>query len=508
MLTLRGRFALVLGAAFYAVAWGFGIDEAYAVAVGLIVVVVAASAYVRVGAGPMRFVRRAGRGEHVEGADLPVRVEVIAENGVAPFGATLVDSLPGGEDQHVAARSQRRPAVRQLRAARPAARPLPARCGAPRDRGSVRARARRAAPRRRRRDGRLPAGVRPRPAVLRRRRARAAPAGACCSRAPRATTCTPCASTSTASRCAACDWKSTAKRGKLMVRELEDSPRDEACVVLDCEGGLNVGTAPDSSFEMQVRIAASILHHLGQAGHRSALVTTDGAHGEDAARLPGGRLARGARPAGRRPRRRPPLAVRRARGRARRPRRVPPLRRHREPQPAARRQAHRHAVRPHRHRRGLGRRAHLGPQGARSSPRPTASPCASPARASRWPACGAATTCAGRSPRAASTATSTSTEPSGRGRRHEGALAARRRRGARPAHPRAGDGRRHRARPRALRDLRDLHALARAHPAAPGARAARAARLGRPGAAAGADRRALDAPAAGGASRCSWCRCC
>jgi uncharacterized protein (DUF58 family) len=70
------------------------------------------------------------------------------------------------------------------------------------------------------------------------------------------------------------DWKSTAKRGKLMVRELEDSPRDEACVVLDCEAGQDVGRAPDSSFEMQVRVAASVLHRMGQAGHRSALVTT------------------------------------------------------------------------------------------------------------------------------------------------------------------------------------------------------------------------------------------
>src|SRR5262249_50272417 len=72
------------------------------------------------------------------------------------------------------------------------------------------------------------------------------------------------------------DWKSTAKRGKLMVRELEDSPRDEACVVLDCEGGLNVGTAPDSSFEMQVRIAAAVLRHLRQAGARGGTAARSG----------------------------------------------------------------------------------------------------------------------------------------------------------------------------------------------------------------------------------------
>ena len=304
------------------------------------------------------------------------------------------------------------------------------------------------------------------------------------------------------------DWKSTAKRGKLMVRELEDSPRDEACVVLDCEGGLERRHRAG----LVVRDAGA-RRRVGPAPPRSGRTPQrpgddDGAHGEDAAGLAGGRLARRARPAGRRPRRRPPLAGLGARGRARGPRRVPPLRRHREPQPAARRQAHCHAVRAHRHRRGLGRRAQLGPQGAEARCARRRRACAWPAPASRSPACGAATTCAGRSPRAASTATSPSTGPSRRGRRHEGALAPRRRRAARTAPARPGDRRRHRARPRALRDLRDLHALARAHPAAAGAGAARAARLGRARAAAGADRRALDAPAAGGPSRCSWCRCC
>src|SRR5205814_4744473 len=49
-------------------------------------------------------------------------------------------------------------------------------------------------------------------------------------------------------------WRSTAKRGQLMVKELEDSPRDEVAVVLDADPATVVG----ESFELQVRSAGSI----------------------------------------------------------------------------------------------------------------------------------------------------------------------------------------------------------------------------------------------------------
>jgi uncharacterized protein (DUF58 family) len=57
-----------------------------------------------------------------------------------------------------------------------------------------------------------------------------------------------------------------------MVKELEDAPREEAAVVLDARAGTDVGTAPDSSFEMQVRAAASVLRRLASSGQRSALL--------------------------------------------------------------------------------------------------------------------------------------------------------------------------------------------------------------------------------------------
>jgi uncharacterized protein (DUF58 family) len=69
-------------------------------------------------------------------------------------------------------------------------------------------------------------------------------------------------------------WRSTAKRGQLMVKELEDAPRDEVAVVLDADASSVAGTPPDSSFDMQVRAAGSILRAHVLRGRRSVLVVS------------------------------------------------------------------------------------------------------------------------------------------------------------------------------------------------------------------------------------------
>ena len=63
-------------------------------------------------------------------------------------------------------------------------------------------------------------------------------------------------------------WPSTARRGQLMVKELEDAPRDEIAVVLDADAGSVVG----ASFDAQVRAAGSILDAYVQRGRRAVLV--------------------------------------------------------------------------------------------------------------------------------------------------------------------------------------------------------------------------------------------
>jgi uncharacterized protein (DUF58 family) len=67
-------------------------------------------------------------------------------------------------------------------------------------------------------------------------------------------------------------WRSTARRRRLMVKELQDTPRDEACVLLDGDAAAVTGESPGSSFDMQVRAAASLLRRMSDAGQRSSLV--------------------------------------------------------------------------------------------------------------------------------------------------------------------------------------------------------------------------------------------
>jgi uncharacterized protein (DUF58 family) len=69
-------------------------------------------------------------------------------------------------------------------------------------------------------------------------------------------------------------WPTTARTGQLMVKELEDSPRDSVAVLLDCDPGSVAGDAAHSSFDAAVRAAGSVLlYHVGR-GRRSTLVTT------------------------------------------------------------------------------------------------------------------------------------------------------------------------------------------------------------------------------------------
>jgi uncharacterized protein (DUF58 family) len=77
-------------------------------------------------------------------------------------------------------------------------------------------------------------------------------------------------------------WPTSARRGQLMVKELEDTAHDGVVVLLDCDPAGAVGTPPDSSFDAAVRAAGSILQaHVGR-GRAATLVTT----GSDAQVVP------------------------------------------------------------------------------------------------------------------------------------------------------------------------------------------------------------------------------
>ena len=60
-------------------------------------------------------------------------------------------------------------------------------------------------------------------------------------------------------------WRSTAKRARLMVKELEDAPRDEVAVLLDARAGAR-------AFDLQVRAAGSILFAHASRNRRAVLI--------------------------------------------------------------------------------------------------------------------------------------------------------------------------------------------------------------------------------------------
>jgi uncharacterized protein (DUF58 family) len=72
-------------------------------------------------------------------------------------------------------------------------------------------------------------------------------------------------------------WPSTARRGRLMVKELEDAPRDEVAVLLDGDAAAVTGEPPDSTFDVAVRAAGSILSSQARRGRRCVLIVNSAA---------------------------------------------------------------------------------------------------------------------------------------------------------------------------------------------------------------------------------------
>jgi uncharacterized protein (DUF58 family) len=71
-------------------------------------------------------------------------------------------------------------------------------------------------------------------------------------------------------------WRSSAKRGQLMIRQEERPWQARALLALDLRRGAHRGQGAQSSFERMVSIAASIAVRLGASGYELALVTDDG----------------------------------------------------------------------------------------------------------------------------------------------------------------------------------------------------------------------------------------
>src|SRR6266511_2898825 len=267
MLTPRGRVVLGLGFGVYIAAWAFGSKPLYPVATGLLLVVAVAWVWVRLANRPFRVTRGWGDSEHVEGDDVPVVVELQATASVLPASATLVERVGRlGEQRHPLRRSGRRLSVRYVLEHLPRGRyafedvrvdladpfglesvpiPLPA-PGAllvyPRLARLERLFSETGA---HSHDGRR--------LLLRRHSGFELHGVRECAQGE-------------SLRCV--HWRSTARRGQLMVKELEDAPRDEIAVLLDADAKAVVG----ESFDVQVRAAGSIVDAYVRRGRRVVLV--------------------------------------------------------------------------------------------------------------------------------------------------------------------------------------------------------------------------------------------
>lgn len=273
MLTARGRLALAFGATLYLAAWAFGSLPLYPVAVGLVLAAGLARTWIQLAGKPMQL-RRASWGGHerTEGEDVPVDLELLYEGRLLPSTVIVADRLArlGEREVELSRRPGRKLAGRYVLDRVPRGRyrfeettvVLEDPFGLARTvlrmpgLGSVlvyprlvelgelfsEAGARRL-------DGRRLLLRRPTGFDLHSVR-----------------------EWEQGESLRMIHWRSTAHRGRLMVKELEDSPRDEIAVLLDAAAGSSVGEPPDSSFDTQVRAAGSLLWSYARRGRRAVLV--------------------------------------------------------------------------------------------------------------------------------------------------------------------------------------------------------------------------------------------
>jgi uncharacterized protein (DUF58 family) len=266
----RARVALVLAAATYVVAWAFGSRALYPLAVGLALTALAAWAWTRLAAGPMRLRRRIGRGEHFEGEDVWITLELERQSLVPTGPLTLVEQLSGlGEHRTRLRRDHRRLAgeyvLEQLPRGRYEVESAQVLIEDPFGLESV------AVPLA------APGAVTVYPRLvgietLFSESGRHAQDGRrLLLRRPSGFDLHSVREYEQGESLRKVHWASTARRGQLMVKDLEDAPRDEVVVLLDCDPACDVGAQPGSSFDVAVRAAGSILHAHARRGRRSVL---------------------------------------------------------------------------------------------------------------------------------------------------------------------------------------------------------------------------------------------
>jgi uncharacterized protein (DUF58 family) len=261
-MTTRGRLALALGGLTYLAAWAFGSKPLYPVALGLIAAVLLARLWTRLAGRPVELRRRLPAGERLAGDDVQVRLELVAPQGLP--ATVLVRERIGklGERETPLPRGKTSYVLQNLRRGRYAFEDTTAVIEDPLGFDRI--------------ELPLPTPgallVYPRLVELDRLFSESGAAARdgkrLLLRRPSGFDLHSVREYQQGESLRMVHWRSTAKRGQLMVKELEDSPRDEVAVVLDADPAAVVG----ESFEVQVRAAGSILLAHARRGRRSVLV--------------------------------------------------------------------------------------------------------------------------------------------------------------------------------------------------------------------------------------------
>jgi uncharacterized protein (DUF58 family) len=265
--TRRGRSVLGLGFVVYAAAWVFGSKPLYPVAVGLLAVSLLSWLWVRLAKGPFRFRRRTRESDVYEGEDVAIRLELEPQGKVPPTNIVVTERIGRlGEQRHILRRFSRTLRIdytlERVARGRYGFEDVRAHMSDPfglqrvvvslSSAGALLVYPRLVRLERLFSDG--GAGIRDgrrlllhRPAGFELHSVREYVQG---------------------ESLRTVHWRSTARRGELMVKELEDTPRDEIAVLLDADARAIAG----GSFDVQVRAAGSILEAYVRRGRRALLV--------------------------------------------------------------------------------------------------------------------------------------------------------------------------------------------------------------------------------------------
>ena len=262
-MTARGRALLGLGLLTYAAARAFGSKPLYPVALGLLFAVALAWLWVRLARGPMRLHREIGAEERLEGDDVQVELRLEHNAAVPPASLVLVERLSGlGERRTPLDSEHGRYTLSSVRRGRYVF--LDVRAVLEDAFGLQRAEIPLAAP--------WTLLVYPRLVELERLFSEggtyAQDGRRLLLRRPSGFDLHSVRDYERGESLRKVHWRSTAKRGELMVKELEDAPRDEVAILLDAEAGAVVG----ESFDVQVRATGSLLLAQARRGRQAVLL--------------------------------------------------------------------------------------------------------------------------------------------------------------------------------------------------------------------------------------------